>query len=51
MEVMMELRKHVLDRTGILDEGKTNVVVSIYKGKGDVMSCDHIEELSCQNMQ
>ena len=37
--VMMELCQHVLDGREMPDEWKTSVIVSIFKGKGDVMSC------------
>ena len=39
VKVMMELCQHILDGRGIVDEWKTSVIVSISKGKGDVMSC------------
>ena len=39
-EVMLQLCQRVLDGKGILDEWKTSVVVPIFKGKGDVISCD-----------
>ena len=39
VEVMMELRQHVLNGRGMPDEWKTSVIVPIFKGKGDVMSC------------
>ena len=38
-KVMMELCQHVLDGGGMPDEWKTSVIVPIFKGKGDVMSC------------
>ena len=38
-KVMMELCQHVLDSRGMPDEWKTNVIVPIFKGKGDAMSC------------
>ena len=38
-KVMMELYQHVLDGGGMPDEWKTSVVVPIFKGKGNVMSC------------
>ena len=37
--VMMELCQRVLDGRGMPDERKTSVIVPIFKGKGDVMSC------------
>ena len=39
VEVMMELCQRVFDGRGMPDEWKTSVVVPIFKGKGDVMSC------------
>ena len=39
VKVMMELCQRVLDGRGMPDEWKTNVIVPIFKGKGDVMSC------------
>ena len=39
IDVMMELCQRVLDGKGMPDEWKTSVVVPIFKGKGDVMSC------------
>ena len=39
VKVMMELCQHVLDGRGMPDEWKTSVIVPIFKGKGDVMSC------------
>ena len=39
VKVMMELCQRVLDGRGIPDEWKTSVIVPIFKGKGDVMSC------------
>ena len=39
VKVMMELHQHVLDGKRMLDEWKTSVVVPIFNGKGDVMSC------------
>ena len=38
-KVVMELCQRVLDGTGMPDEWKTSVIVPIFKGKGDVMSC------------
>ena len=37
---MMSLCQRVLDGRGMLDEWKTTVIVPIFKGKGDVMSCE-----------
>ena len=39
VKVMMELCQGVMDGRGMPDEWKTSVIVSIFKGKGDVMSC------------
>ena len=39
VKVMMELCQHVLDGRGMPDKWKTSVIVPIFKGKGDVMSC------------
>ena len=39
VEVMMELCQRVLDDRGMPDEWKTNVIVPIFKGNGDVKSC------------
>ena len=39
VKVLMELCQHVLDSRGMPDEGKTSVIVPIFKGKDDVMSC------------
>jgi len=38
-DVIMQLRLRALDGKGIQDECKNSVVVAIFKGKGDVMSC------------
>ena len=38
VKVMMELCHRVLDGRGMPAEWKTSVIVSIFKGKGDVMS-------------
>ena len=35
----MELCQRVLDGRGMLDEWKTSVIVSIFKRKGNMMSC------------
>ena len=37
--VIMKLCQRVLDGKGMPEEWKTNVVVPIFKGKGDVMDC------------
>ena len=39
VKMMMELCQRVLDGRGMPDEWKTSVIVPIFKGKGDVMSC------------
>ena len=39
VKVMMELCQRVLDGRGMPDEWKTSVIVPIFNGKGDVMSC------------
>ena len=39
VKVMMELCQPVLDERGMPDEWKASVIVPIFKGKGDVMSC------------
>ena len=39
VKVMMELCQRVLDGGVMPDEWKTSVIVPIFKGKGDVMSC------------
>ena len=39
VKVMMEPCQRVLDDRGMSDEWKTSVIVPIFKGKGDVMSC------------
>ena len=39
IKVMMELCQRVLDGKGLADEWKTSMIVPIFKGKGDVMSC------------
>ena len=39
VKVMMELCQHVLDVRGMPDEWKISVIVPIFKGNGDVMSC------------
>ena len=40
VKVMMDLCQRVLYGKGMPDEWKTSVIVPIFKGKGDVMSCD-----------
>ena len=37
--VMKKLCQRVFDRKGMPEEWKTSVVVTIFKGKGDVMDC------------
>ena len=39
VKVMMELCQRVFDGRGMPDERKSSVIVPIFKGKGDVMSC------------
>ena len=39
VKVMMKLCQRVMDGRGMPDEWKTSVIVPIFKGKGDVMSC------------
>ena len=39
VKVMMELCQRVMDGRGMPDEWKTSVIVPMFKGKGDVMSC------------
>ena len=39
VKVMMKLCQRALDGRGMPDEWKTNVIVPIFKGKGDVISC------------
>ena len=39
VKVMMELCQRVLDGRGMPDEWKTSVIVPIFEGKDDVMSC------------
>ena len=45
VKVMMELCQRVLDGRGMTDEWKTSVIVPIFKGKGDVMSCGSCREV------
>ena len=40
VKVMMELYQRVLDGRGMPDEWKISVIVTIFKGKNDVMSCE-----------
>ena len=42
---MMELCQHILDGRRMPDEWKTSVIVLIFKGKGDVMSCRSYREV------
>ena len=39
VKVMVELCQRLLDGKGMPDEWKTSVIVPIFKGKDDVMSC------------
>ena len=39
VKVMIELCQHVLDGRGKPDECKTRVIVPIFNGNGDAMSC------------
>ena len=39
VKLIMELCQRVLEGRGMPDEWKTSVIVPIFKGKGDVMSC------------
>ena len=39
VKMMMELCQRVLDGRGMPGEWKTSVIVPIFKGKGDVISC------------
>ena len=45
VKIMMELCQHILHGKGIPDGWKTSVVVPIFKGKGDVMSCGSYREV------
>ena len=45
VEVMMELCQRVLDGRGMPDEWKTSVIVPIFKGKSDVISCGSYREV------
>ena len=40
VKVMMELCQRVMDSRGMPDERKTSVIVPMFKGEGDVMSCE-----------
>ena len=42
---MIKLCQHVLAGKGISDEWKTNVVLPIYKVKGDVMNCESYKRI------
>ena len=44
-KVMMELCQRVLDGGGMPDKWKTSVIVPIFKGKSDVMSCGLYREV------
>ena len=46
ISVMVELCQGMLDGRGMLDDWALSVVVPIFKGKGDAMSCG-----SCYSMQ
>ena len=45
VKVVMELCQSVLNDKGMPDVWKTNVIVPIFKGKGDVMSCGSFREV------
>ena len=45
VKVIMELCQQVFDGRGIPDEWETSVIVPIFKGKGDVMSCGSYREV------
>ena len=45
VKVMMELCQRVLDGREMSDEWKTNVILPIFKRKGDVMSCGLYREV------
>ena len=47
-KVMMELCQLVLDGRGTCDEWKTSVIVPIFIGKGDVMSCGSYSKVKLQ---
>ena len=42
---MMEWRQRVLNGRGMPDEWKTSVIVPIFKGKGNVISCGSYREV------
>ena len=44
MKMMIELCQRVLDGRGMPDEWKASVIVPIFKGKSDVMSCGSYRE-------
>ena len=48
LKVMTELCQRVLDGRGMPDVWKTCVIVPIFKGKGDVMSCGSYREVKLQ---
>ena len=39
IKVMMALCQHILNGSGMPDEWKTRVIMPIFKGKGNVVSC------------
>ena len=45
VKVMMELCQRLLDGREMPDGWKTNVIVPIFKGKSDVMSCGSYREV------
>ena len=45
VKVMMELCQNVLDSGEMSDELETSVIVPIFTGKGDVMSCGSYREV------
>ena len=45
VKVMMEWCQRVLNGRGMPDEWKTSVIVPIFKGKSDVMSCGSYREV------
>ena len=42
-EVMRELCQRVLDGKDMPEKWKTNVVVPIYKAKGDILNCGYLQ--------
>ena len=50
IEVMMELCQPELNGRGMPGEWKTSVIVPIFKGKGDVMSCGLYTGVKLQEM-